>query len=118
MHGLIWKALGSNNKSAFKKYSFSQMMAILWSAPAFLEIYITFGLCCVEALQNDQEKKENGVCRKRNHIFSGPNKQVIFESINYKICRKFIKRLVLVSCTYDPPWNVMASLAMFQNECR
>ena len=98
MHGLIWKALGSNNKSAFKKYSFSQMMAILWSAPAFLEIYITFMLCCVEAVRNDQEKKENGVCRKRNHIISGPDKKVIFESINYKICRKFIK-LRSVSCS-------------------
>ena len=67
MHGLIWKALGSNNKSAFKKYSFSQMMAILWSVPAFLEIYITFVLCCVEAVQNDQEKKEIGDGRKYNH---------------------------------------------------
>ena len=87
MHGLIWKALGSNKnicKSAFEKYSFSQMMAILWSAPALLVIYITFVLCCLEAVQNDQEKKENGVCTKRNHIISGPNKQVIFESINLK----------------------------------
>ena len=54
-------------KSAFEKYSFLQMMAILWSAPALLVICITFVLCCVEAVQNDQGKKENGVGRKYNH---------------------------------------------------
>ena len=43
------------------------MMAILWSAPGLLVIFITFVLCCVEAVQNDQEKKENGVGGKYNH---------------------------------------------------
>ena len=43
------------------------MMAILWSAPALLVICITFVLCCVEAVQNDQEKKEIGDGRKYNH---------------------------------------------------
>ena len=36
------------------------MLAILRSVPAFLVICITFVLCCVEAVQNDQEKQENG----------------------------------------------------------
>ena len=36
------------------------MLAILLSAPVLLVICITFVLCCVEAVQNDQEKKENG----------------------------------------------------------
>ena len=43
------------------------MMAILWSAPALPVICITFVLCCVEAVQNDQEKKEIGDARKYNH---------------------------------------------------
>ena len=43
------------------------MIAILWSAPALLVIYITFVLCCVEAVQNDQEKKENGDGGKYSH---------------------------------------------------
>ena len=43
------------------------MMAILWSAPALLVICITFVLCRVEAVQNDQEKKEIGDGRKYNH---------------------------------------------------
>ena len=38
----------------------SQMLAILRSAPVLLVICITFVLCCVEAVQNDQEKKEKG----------------------------------------------------------
>ena len=70
MYGLIWKALGSNKnicKSAFEKYSFSQMMAILCSASVLLVICITFVLCCVEAVQNDRGRKENGVARKYNH---------------------------------------------------
>ena len=92
------------------------MMAILWSAPAFLEIYITFVLCCVEAVQNDQEKKENGVCRKRNHIISGPNKQVIFESINYKICRKFIK-LRSVSCSATDKCSICLLALNFCTNC-
>ena len=36
------------------------MLAILRSAPVLLVICITFVLCCGEAAQNDQEKKENG----------------------------------------------------------
>ena len=36
------------------------MLAILRSAPVLLVICITFVLCCGEAVQNDQEKKENG----------------------------------------------------------
>ena len=43
------------------------MIAILWSAPALPVIYITFVLCCVEAVQNDQGRKENGVGRRYNH---------------------------------------------------
>ena len=35
--------------------------------PALLVICITFVLCCVEAVQNDQEKKEIGDGRKYNH---------------------------------------------------
>ena len=36
-------------------------------APALFVICITFVLCCVEVLQNDQEKKENGDGGKYNH---------------------------------------------------
>ena len=92
------------------------MIAILWSAPALLVIYITFVLCCVEAVQNDQEKKENGVCSKRNHIISGPNKQVIFESINYKICRKFIK-LRPVSCSATDKCSICLLALNFCTNC-
>ena len=42
----------------------SQMLAILRSAPVPLVICITFVLCCGEAAQSDQEKKENGDGRK------------------------------------------------------
>ena len=94
-------------------YSFSQMMAILWSAPALLEIYITFVLCSVEDVPNDQEKKENGVCRKRNHIISGPNKQVIFESINFKICQK----LRPVSCSATDKCSICLLALNFCTNC-
>ena len=92
------------------------MIAILWSAPALLVIYITFVLYCVEAVQNDQEKKENGVWSKRNHIISGPNKQVIFESINYKICRKFIK-LRPVSCSATDKCSICLLTLNFCTNC-
>ena len=37
------------------------MLAILRSAPVLVVICITPSvLCCVDAVQNDQEKKENG----------------------------------------------------------
>ena len=42
---------------------------------------------CVDAVQNDQEKNEDGgweIQPQRISIISGPNKQVIFESINSK----------------------------------
>ena len=93
------------------------MLAILLSAPVLLVICITFVLCCVEAVQNDQEKKENGVCSKRNHIISGPNKQVIFESINYKICRKFIK-LRPVSCSATDKCSICLLAVNFCTNCK
>ena len=43
------------------------MLAILLSAPVLLVICITFVLCCVEAVQNDREKKENGDGGKYSH---------------------------------------------------
>ena len=43
------------------------MLAILRNAPVLLVICITFVLCCVEAVQNDQEKKENGDGGKYSH---------------------------------------------------
>ena len=46
----------------------SQILAILRSAPVLLVICITFVLCCVEAAQNDQEKKEKGDGGKSDRI--------------------------------------------------
>ena len=80
--------------------------------------YICVVLCRgrAEAVQNDQEKKENAVCSKRNHIISGPNKQVIFESINYKICRKFIK-LRPVSCSATDKCSICLLALNFCTNC-
>ena len=64
------------------------MMVILWSALALLVICITFVLCRVEAVQNDQEKKEIGDGRKYNHkgypSFQAQINKKTFESVNYK----------------------------------
>ena len=46
----------------------SQMLAILRSAPVLLVISITFVLCCVEAVQNDQEKKEKAMVGSRTGV--------------------------------------------------
>ena len=53
-------------KSAFEKHFFADL-AILMGATALFVICITFVLCCVEVLQNDQEKKENGDGGKYSH---------------------------------------------------
>ena len=43
------------------------MLVILRNAQALLAICITFVLCCVDAVQNDQEKEQNGDGGKYSH---------------------------------------------------
>ena len=77
------ESLGSNKhiSSKFvrvraKKYNYvnwrlkstpPQMLVILRNAQALLAICITFVLCCVDAVQNDQEKEQNGDGGKYSH---------------------------------------------------
>ena len=53
-------------KLAFEKYSFTNVGDFAES-PALLVICITFVLSCVEAVQNDQERKDNGDGGKYSH---------------------------------------------------